>query len=150
MKLTKQQKYAIRRISILAYSDSEKNGKPYYQCGGKEIEFEIPQFGEILKTMFENIKNAGFAKVKRCSPFEANCIIRVYKDLHHQYDFGECYNIYGARCYTKTNGVWKTSDGINNYAIDYSRHMFRLNLLLPDESLLIHADFVDYYVKIIN
>ena len=147
MSLTKQQKYAIRKIRIFAYSDTERDGKAYYTVHGKEEEFVIPQFGEILKIMFDNIKKAGFTEIERCSPTEANCIIRVYQDLHHQYDWGLCYNIYGANCYTKINGVWESSDGIDDYPIEYDRHQFRM-MLLPDESLRVDANFVDYYVKI--
>lgn len=87
MSLTKQQKYAIRKIRIFAYSDTERDGKAYYTVHGKEEEFVIPQFGEILKIMFDNIKKAGFTEIERCSPTEANCIIRVYQDLHHEYDW---------------------------------------------------------------
>lgn len=147
MSLTKQQKYAIRKIRTFAYSDTERDGKAYCTVHGKEEEFVIPQFGEILKIMFDNIKKAGFTEIERCSPTEANCIIRVYQDLHHEYDWGLCYNIYGASCYTKTNGIWKSSDGIDDYPIEYDRHQFRM-ILLPDESLRVDADFADYYVKI--
>lgn len=135
MILTKQQKYAIREEEIYACLDTEKN-------------LTIPQFSEILQLMYEKIKKAGFNKVERCSPFSANCIIRVYQDLHHEYNYDMCFDIYGAKCYTKVNGVWKTGDGIDSYSIRYDRHIFRV-ILCQDESFYVDADFVDYYVKII-
>lgn len=147
MSLTNQQKYVIRRISICEYSDKERDGKAYYNDAGTEKEFIIPQFGEILKRMFDNIKKAGFTKIERCSPCKANCIIRVYQVIHHEYARGLCFNIYGAECYTKINGIWKTSDDIDNYPIEYGRHQFEM-FLLPDEILHVNADFVDCYVKI--
>ena len=100
-----------------------------------------------FKKMFDNIKKAGFTEIERCSPSEANCIIRIYQDLHHEYEWGLCFNINGANCYTNINGIWETSDGIDNYPIEYDRHQFRM-ILMPDESLRVNADFVDCYVKI--
>lgn len=147
MSLTEQQKHTIRQIRMYAQSDTERNGKAYCRDHKKEKEFIIPQFGEILKIMFENIKKAGFTEIERCSPSEANCIIRVYQDLHHKYHWGMCFNIYGAYCYTNVNGIWKTSDGIDDYQFEYDRCLFRV-ILLQDESLLVDADFVDCYVKI--
>ena len=147
MSLTNQQKHVIRKIRMYAYSDIEREGKAYYADHGKEKEFIIPQFGEILKKMFDNIKKAGFTEIERCSPSKANCIIRIYQDLHHEYEWGLCFNIYGANCYTNINGIWETSDGIDNYPIEYDRHQFRM-ILMPDESLRVNADFVDCYVKI--
>lgn len=148
MRLTTQQKNALRQIRIFEFSDTERDNKPYYKEQGVEKEFIIPQFGEILGRMFENIKKAGFSNVERCSPSKANCIIRVYQDLHHQYEWGMCFNIYGANCYTKIGGIWETSNGTESHGIEYDKHRFRV-ILLPDESLLVNADFVDYYVKIV-
>lgn len=147
MSLTRQQERAIQQIRIFACSDTERDGKAFCKEHGVEREFIIPQFGEILKVMFDNIKKVGIAEIKRCSPSVANCIIRVYQDLHHEYDWGMCFNIYGANCYTKMGGTWETSDGIDYYPIEYGRHQFRY-ILLPDESLRVNADFVDCYVKI--
>ena len=147
MSLTEQQKELVRQIRIYAYSDTERDGKAYYKCNGKEKEFIIPQFGDILKIMFENIKKVGFSEIERCSPSEANCIIRVYQDLHQEYEWGMCFNIYGANCYTETNKIWQTSDGVDNYRLDYGKYQFRL-ILGQDETLRVNADFVDCYVKI--
>lgn len=36
---------------MYAYSDTEQDGKAYYTDHGKEKEFIISQFGEILKKM---------------------------------------------------------------------------------------------------
>lgn len=148
MKLTDQHKHIIRQIKMYAYSDTERDGKAYYKNNGEEKEFIIPQFGEILRIMFEGIREHGFTEITRCSPSEANCIIRVFQKLHHKYEWGLCFNIYGADCYTEINGIWKTSDGISDYILEYDRCRFQMHLL-PDEVLRVNdADFVDCYVKI--
>lgn len=147
MSLTRQQKYALRQIHIHAYSERERDGKAYCSYPNEEEEFVIPQFGDILRMMFENIKKSGFTSIQRCSPLEANCIIRVYQDLHHEYEWGLVFNIYGAICYTKTGGIWETSDDFDTYRIEHDKYQFRMQLL-PDEGLRVNADFVDCYVKI--
>lgn len=147
MSLTKEQLDGIRQIRILAYSDREHQGKALCEENGQEKEFKIPHPEEILKAMVKEINNASGTKIERCSPTEADCIIRVYWVLHHKYDWGLCFNIYGANCYTKTNETWETSNGIHTSMIDHNRHQVRLDLL-PDEILTASAEFIDYYVKL--
>ena len=62
--------------------------------------------------MYEQIRKTGITKIKKCSPSEANCIIRVYQSLKAETDHELFSNIYGAICYTKFKNVWETSDGI--------------------------------------
>ena len=149
MNLTEKQKTVIRQLRLLNYSDREKDGKAYSVINGKTEEFIIPQFGEIQKEVINAIKKSStdITKVVNCSPEVANCIIRIFQDLHHKYEWGLCYNIYGARCYTKHYDTWFTSDGFYPERINYNRHLFRIQLG-PDESLRVDADFVDRYVKI--
>ena len=131
---------------MIEWSNTEENGKAVCRCNGQEKEFEIPQSREILKMMIQKIKQVGFTNVEVCLPNEANCIIRTYQHLHHEYLEG-MYNLYGPNCYTKSEGLWITCDGFSMYLIDYSRHQIRYNLL-PDECLCLNVDFVDYYVRI--
>ncbi|MCI8273103.1 MAG: hypothetical protein HFJ55_03355 [Clostridia bacterium] len=147
MSLTRAQKHAIRKIRIYKSSYKERNGKPYYNENGEEKEFVIPQFGEILKEMFEKIKGAGFSEVERCSPQKANCIIRIFQDLHHKYSYDMCYNIYGANCYTNIDGRWQTGEGLDSYNIRYGSHKFRV-VFYQDEYMSVDADFADFYVKV--
>ena len=148
MNLTKKQKIALQEIGLYKYALIEHDGKAYYTDKDGEKEFIIPQFGEILQTMFESIKEAGFTDIKRCVPSEANCIIRVFQELHHQYDFGMCFNAYGAECYTKLNGVWVTNSGtVSGYDLKFDQHRIR-HILQPDESVYLDTDFLDCYVQI--
>lgn len=142
--LTREQKYVLRRIGIYAYASIERNGKAYYiGKDGKEEEFIIPQFGEILQNIFSQIKAAGFSEIKRCSVRKANCIVRVYQDLHHEYDWGECYNMYGADCYTKTeNAQWVTETTITPSAMQFDMHLVTQNLS-SDERIVFKTEFLD-------
>lgn len=147
MNLTEEQKYALQKIGIYKWTDIEHDGKAYYTDRDGEKEFIIPQFGEILQMMFERIKNAGFTEIKRCAPSEANCIIRVFQELHHKYDWEMCFNVYGAECYTKLNELWVTSNGMKSYTLQFDEHRIR-QILLPDESVYFDTDFLDCYVQI--
>lgn len=148
MNLTEKQKNVIRQIRCLDYSDIEMDGKALSVISGKTEEFIIPQFGEIQEKVFSAIKaSTTVTKLTRCSPEEANCIIRIFQDLHHKHDWDFCYNIYGAECYTKRNGFWLTSDGISAYGINFECCRFRLPLE-PDDSLLVDAKFVDCFIRI--
>ena len=133
MSLTKKQKYDIQKVH-LHYTNVPIS--------------ELPQFSEILERMYEQIKKTGITKIKKCSPSEANCIIRIYQSLQAEPEYGLFSNIYGAICYTKFKNIWETSDGIKNYPLEYNKYyQFRIPLL-PDETLIVNASYIDDYVKI--
>lgn len=149
MSLTVQQKLAIRSIRIYKYSSQEKNGKPYYvDEKGKKREFIVPKDQEILTAMFKMIKEAvGAKKIESCEPQEANCIIRVFRALHHKHEWGAIYNLFGAECYTKVFGTWKTNGVMKAYKIYEGKCQFRMSIL-PDECLAVDAEYNDYYILI--
>ena len=148
MSLSEKQKRIIRQIGIYRYADEERNGKAYYiNSERREVEFVIPQFSEILQMMFEQIKERGFNQIKRCSPSRANCIIRVYQELHHEYEWGLCFNVYGAECYTKMTGWWITEFADEPYFLKFDKHCIRQNLM-PDETIFFDTEFMDCYVEI--
>lgn len=141
--LSNEQKERIRRIKIYKSSCSEVKGKPIDQCGR---EFVIPSFPEIEQIVIEEIIKLGFSKVERVSPYEANCIIRVYKKLHYEYD-DDFYNIYGASCYTLKNGRWTETVFNGEFEIDYSKHKVG-QWVCQDESIVFDCEFFDCYVKV--
>ena len=147
MNLTKQQKYKLHGLGIFECASLEHDGKAYYIDNGEEKEFVIPSFDEVLQTMFESILNAGFTTVKKCDPLDANCVIRVFQKLHHEHDWGMCFNVYGVDCYTKMNGLWVTHNYMGIYPLNSNRHLVRI-ILLPDENVYFNTDFLDCYVKI--
>ena len=133
MSLTKKQKCDIQKVH-LHYTNVPIS--------------ELPQFSEILESMYEQIKKTGITKIKKCPPSEANCIIRVYQIIKDEPNSELFSNIYGAVCYTKSKNIWETSDGIKNYPLEYNKY-YQLRIpLLPDETLIVNASYIDDYVKI--
>lgn len=147
MYLSKEQKCTLQKIGIYQYAYKERDGKAYFLTADGEKEFIIPQFSEILQTMFEKIKNAGFTEIKRCKPSEANCIIRVFQKLHYSYDYEMCFNVYGAGCFTRMKEKWITHTGMNAYTLRYDQYIIR-HILFQDESVYFDTDFLDCYVQI--
>lgn len=145
--LTNKQKESIRNVKLYDYAFKEKNGKAI-QYNGKE--FNIPSFEELKQSVFSEIFNLGFSKIKVVKPYKANCIIRVYQKLHYTYEFGgetDTYNLYGAHCYTLNNRKWITSAFQDDSEINYSKCIIK-HWLFQDEYIDLDCDFVDYYVKI--
>lgn len=147
MSLSRHQKCVIREISLFSYSHTERNGTAIIERNGKEEEFVIPSTYEIFNQVISKLHQAGFTKVERCSPQNANCIIRTFQARHQIYDFDCCYNLYGADCFVKERGWWKTATHLDTYPITFDKYKIQLNFL-QDESLSINTDFVDYYVKV--
>ena len=94
---TTKQKEEIRSIQIYRYATVEEEGIPV-TCQG--ISFVMLDFDKIRDKMIEKIQRKGFSKVVSVKPNKANCIIRVFKITHKEYD-GLIFNAYGAYCYTK-------------------------------------------------
>ncbi len=137
MSLTKKQKCDIRQLKM-NYASNE--------VSSKETEFTIPQFGEIYNQMRQLIHDQGFSRIKRCSPLKANCIIRVYQAVQIQHEH-EHVDVYGAICYTKIHGRWKTNNGIADYRLEYG--VPSLNQLIPPfDCSLFSKSYADYYIKI--
>ena len=143
--LTEKQKETLRNISILEYSNREnRKGRPLKPGNA---EFKMLSTQQIFALICEKITQNGFSKVKRVSPNEANCLIRVFKKQHYAYD--DCpnmmINLYGANCFVLKNGNWVCSD--DKYLLDYSEHKVRYWLCI-DDSNTISTDFFDVYTKV--
>lgn len=142
--LNNSQKEGIRELRIYNYSCKEKEGIPLDNKGNI---FKVLTFTEILEELSKQILKLGFSKIERVEPKKANCLIRVYQKLHYKYDYYWIYNVYGGFCYTLKAGKWVTTNGFDNYEINYSKCITG-HWIYPDEFVEFNCDFCDYYVKV--
>lgn len=134
----------IRKINLFCYSSEEKDGKPIKMDGS---EFTIPPFMDLKQIATDEILNSGFSSVETVEPSNANCIIRVFKKLHHPHD-DTFYNAYGYCCYTRLLGEWNTSpNGMDYYPLNPSKFKYRISIF-QDEYVELNLGFFDCYVKI--
>lgn len=146
--LTEKQRETLRNISIFEYSDREnRKGKPLRPGNA---EFKMLSSHEIFALICEKIVKNGFSEVKRVSPDEANCIIRVFEKKHMKDTSVSCrnriYNIYGANCYTTKNSLGWISRK-DDFPINYEEDLHRL-WFFQDEYIDFKAEFFDVYVKV--
>ena len=131
------------------FSELERDGKNYRYVNGRREEFIVPQFSEILQAVYNKIHRAGFVKIEHCNPQNANCIIRVYQNLHCRFNFGTYY-MYGADCFTNENGVWLTeSYSKRPIALKYD-HYEVFKFVIAEEKIKVKfkTEFMDCYVRI--
>ena len=153
--LSKEQKEKLRTIHIYEIACEEKNGiaiirKRIPKVNGGYIfeeKFVIPSPYQIAESVYKKILACGFSKVERVSPNNANCIIRVFQKLHHEYDFNQIFNIYGARCFVKNGHDWISECALGTFPLDYSKCLIT-QWLYQDEKITFDAEFVDFYVKV--
>lgn len=105
-------------------------------------EIKIPDFEELAEISIENLKKVGYS-VKRVSPRQANCIVRVFRHTSIKFEEDE-YWLFGAETYLKTILGMTTVCGLT---INYSEFKVRL-WLFQDDSFLAEPNFVDYFFKI--
>lgn len=143
--LNSKKKEIIRKITVFKcalYED--RKGKPIYVDNSELI---IPSFPQIREMVFDKILKSGFSEIKLVSPGEANCIIRVYKKQHYEYERDIVFNLYGADCFTKKSGKWVSKGEQRESNINYSKCIIR-NWLYQDEYVDINCDFFDCYCMI--
>lgn len=159
--LSKEQKEKLRKIHIYELATEEKDGVAIIpktvqkKKFGKEksvcVEevFVVPSPYEIRNSVFEQILECGFSKVERVSPTDANCIVRIFQKLHHEYEFGMVFNMYGADVFVKDDTTWATECNCyqKGYPIDYEKCLIN-QWLYQDEKVTFDAEFVDFYVKV--
>ena len=139
--LNNKLKEKIRNVNIFKYSLHEENGVPVTI---EQKEFVIPSFIELRKLATEQLLEIGFDSIEPIAPKYANCIIRVFKSLHHREENEFC-NAYGYCCYTRLDGEWISSScGKDLVPINYSKHIQKLPLL-SDEFIMFDTEFFDYY-----
>ncbi|MBO5141634.1 MAG: hypothetical protein J6C46_01315 [Clostridia bacterium] len=141
--LTAEQRLQIRNTQIYRYTTVEEDGVPVTNQG---ISFSMPDFDKIRDRMIEKLAKKGFSKFERVKPSKANCILRVFKITHEEYD-GLMFNAYGAYCYTKECGKWFTLGNNGKIGISYSSFEIR-HWIFQDEYVDLNFDFFDCYVKV--
>ena len=153
--LSKEQKEKLRTIHIYEIACEEKNGiaiirkriPKVNECYIFEEKFIIPSPYQIAESVYKKILACGFSKVERVSPNNANCIIRVFQKLHHEYDINHIFNIYGARCFVNNDRDWISECSLGTFHLDYSKCLIS-QWLYQDEKITFDAEFVDFYVKV--
>ena len=157
--LSNKQKEKLRRIHIYALASEEKDGvaiiRKQVSKGEPSKEeksiieevFVVPSTYEIAENVFKQILACGFSKVERVSPKDANCIVRVFQKLHHEYDSRTIFNMYGADVFVKNITKWTSEYCGECYTLDYAECSI-LQSLEQDEDVKFNAEFVDFYLKI--
>lgn len=158
--LSKEQKEKLRNINMYEISYIEKKGiaiidrtiEKKSKRGKKTIstieeEFIIPSPYQIIESIFKQILGCGFSKVERVSPDNANCIIRVFQKLHHEYEFGIVFNLYGADCFVKSSNGWISESDGSTFQLNYTEHLIN-QWIYQDEKITFKTDFMDVYVKV--
>lgn len=157
--LSKEQKEKLRNINMYEISYIEKKGIAIVEKTVKNVkrhketsstveeEFIIPSPYQIAESIFKQILGCGFSKVERVSPRNANCIIRVFQKLHHEYEFGIVFNLYGANCFIKSGTSWISECEGNTFQLDYNEYLVS-QWLYQDEKITFETEFIDIYVKV--
>ncbi len=160
--LSKEQKEKLRKIHIYELATEEKKGvaivrklvpkgkKNKEQSCWKEVKFKIPCTYEILEDVIVRILANGFSKVERVAPANANCIVRVFRKLHYNYDSSMIFNMYGADVFARHGSRWTSeSEGSGTeFYLDYTKCLVG-QWLYQDEQIVFDADFVDFYIRVI-
>lgn len=136
--LSKRDKELIRTIGI-----------HYYTRIGESFLEPIPSYQELKEQSKFMLKKNGFT-VTETNRFNANCIIRMYKNPSEQYD-GDDYRFYGFHCFTKKNliGNWySTSESTREFVYDPERFTSRIWYCQDEYHDFTLFEFKDLYVKI--
>ena len=132
----------IRNIRFYQIRYHEKNGVP---IDGKGKPIDFPSLEMLLEMAFNEIFKAGFREVRRVSPNEANCIIRVFNKTHFPYGEKEIHNLCGFNCFTQHFNTWTSiSDRDEILQLDFSKCQY----LNQDKSLIYDCNFFDCYICI--
>ncbi|MBR6689521.1 MAG: hypothetical protein IKL68_05860 [Clostridia bacterium] len=160
--LSKEQKEKLRKIHVYELASEEKKGKAIVRklvkkgkknkensCW-KEVEFKIPSTYEILEDVIVRLLANGFVKVERVAPANANCIVRVFRKLHHDYDSSMIFNLYGADVFARHGSKWTSeSEGTGReFYLDYTKCLVG-QWLYQDEEIIFDTEFVDFYLRVI-
>ncbi len=108
----------------------------------------FPRHEELFGIVKEKIEESGFS-LKRVSPIEANCVIRLYSNLCVEFD-EEAYCFLGASFYTKAHGKnkWvKYNEEGEGCEIDFSKCEVEVRTSSGEERT-VEADYFDVFVKV--
>lgn len=145
MSLTLKRKKEVGRIRLAWCFLLKPDGEPL----GVFPKRRLPTAEEIRIMVFEELSEKGYsAKIVR--PADANCVIRVYRNLKCEHKSEE-YCLIGAFCYTKAHGSnkWAAYDEDGNVQImDYEKCEIE-NVFESGGFDKIEMEFFDTYVKIV-
>lgn len=145
MALSRKQKEKIRNVSRYAYFHSESEKKDV----GKNLRVEkesIPTPYQLRAELLDKLTQMDY-EYEFVSPTEANCIIRVYQNLHFADEGGSFYSIYGGNCFTKKGSKWwGTSDGVD-FELSFEKDIHNV-WLFQDECVEVASEFFDSYLSI--
>ena len=148
MALSREQEDKLRSIYIFHCVRGEENGRPVHSSGRG---FIIPRFEEIFKEISSTILESNFCEVKKVSPYDANCIIRVFYERHFWHN-DEVYNLYGAECYTRSGNeeCWMTTSDSDNDKLKPLGNHCKIQVGLPanDSFTTSCQKFRDFPVKV--
>lgn len=160
--LSKEQKEKLRKIHVYELASEEKKGKAIVRklvpkgkknkeksCWVEET-FIVPSVYEIAEMVFAKICESGFSGVERTAPANANCIVRVFRKLHHDYDSSMIFNLYGADVFARHGSKWTSeSEGTGReFYLDYTKCLVG-QWLYQDEEIIFDTEFVDFYLRVI-
>ncbi len=149
--ITANQKEKIRKIKSYDIYFYEKKGSP---INGSRQKISVPNFLELREKAFEEILKEGFSRITFASPYEANCIVRVFKKEHCSLELctGQMHNLWGFNCFVQEeNGTWTSISGespfLSKFEINFSEHKI-IQWLYQDENVSYNCDFFDSYILI--
>lgn len=149
--LTDDQKEKIREIKSYDIYFYEKKGIP---INGSRKKIYVPNFLELRQKAFEEILKEGFSHIIFASPYEANCIVRVFKKEHCSFGLciGQIHNLWGFNCFVQEeDGTWTSIAGkspfLTKFEINFSEHKI-IQWICQDEAVTYNCDFFDSYIII--